>query len=214
MIGYYNYTVILTYMSLVSSVLGIFLALGVGDCGPHPEYAIICLMVSGLCDMFDGKVARTKKNRTETEKKFGILIDSLCDAICFGLLPSVIGYAVGMRDWVDIPVLVMFPLCAVIRLAYFNVNEEDRQKQTEDVRKVYEGLPVTSVALILPLLYSFHKDIGSDRFPCVYGCALFVIALAFITRFKVKKPSMKTMLSFIGIGVIELIWMLYKTKTK
>ena len=63
MIGYYNYTVILTYMSLVSSVLGIFLSMGVGNIGIHPEYAIICLMVSGLCDMFDGKVARTKKNQ-------------------------------------------------------------------------------------------------------------------------------------------------------
>lgn len=212
MIGYYSYTVILTYMSLISSVLGIYFAFGIGDLGPHPEYAIICLMVSGLCDMFDGKVARTKKNRTESEKKFGIQIDSLCDAVCFGVLPSVIGYAIGMDDWVDIPVLIMFPLCAVIRLAYFNVAEEDRQKQTEDVRKVYEGLPVTSVALILPLLYSFHKDIGSDCFPNVYGCALFIIALAFITRFKVKKPSMKTMIAFIGIGAVEVVWMLYKTK--
>lgn len=214
MIGYYNYTVILTYMSLVSSVIGMFLALGVNGEPPHPEYAIICLMVSGLCDMFDGKVARTKKDRTESEKKFGIQIDSLCDAVCFGLLPVVIGYSIGMRDICDLPILVLFPLCAVIRLAYFNVAEEERQKKTAEVRKTYEGLPVTSVALILPVVYSFHKDIGYDNFPMVYGTALLVIAIAFITRFKVKKPSMRTMLSFIGIGVAELIWMLYKTKMK
>ncbi|MBQ6250662.1 CDP-alcohol phosphatidyltransferase family protein [Ruminococcus sp.] len=213
MIGYYNYTVILTYMSLISSVIGMFFAAGFGGMERHPEYAIICLMVSGLCDMFDGKVARTKKDRTDCEKKFGIQIDSLCDAICFGVLPVVIGYSVGMRDWVDLPILVLFPLCAVIRLAYFNVAEEERQKKTAENRKVYEGLPVTSVALILPLLYSFHKDIG-EWFPEVYGGALLLIALAFITRFKVKKPSMKTMLCFIGVGVGELIWMLYKTKTR
>lgn len=213
MIGYYNYTVILTYMSLVSSVLGMFFAMGVkGDV--QPEYAIICLMISGLCDMFDGKVARTKKNRSENEKKFGIQIDSLCDAVCFGVLPSIIGYSVGMNSWCDVPVLVMFPLCAVIRLAYFNVVEEERQKQTSEVRKTYEGLPVTSVALIIPLLYSFHRDIGSKWFPTIYGFALFIIAIAFITRFKIKKPTMKTMLTFIGIGFIELVWMLYKTKTR
>lgn len=212
MIGYYNYTVILTYMSLVSSVVGMFFALGINCGAPHPEYAIMCLMLSGLCDMFDGKIARTKKNRTENEKQFGIQIDSLCDVICFGVLPSVIGYSVGMNSWLDIPILVMFPLCAVIRLAYFNVAEEIRQKKTEDVRKVYEGLPVTSVALIIPLLYSFSEDIGSKLFPVVYGLAMFLIAIAFITRFKVKKPSMKTMLCFIGVGVIELVWMLYKTK--
>lgn len=213
MIGYYNYTVILTYMSLVSSVLGMFFAMGIkGDI--HPEYAIICLMISGFCDMFDGKVARTKKNRSENEKKFGIQIDSLCDAVCFGVLPSIIGYSVGMNSWCDVPVLVMFPLCAVIRLAYFNVVEEERQKQTSEVRKTYEGLPVTSVALIIPLLYSFHKDIGSKWFPTIYGFTLFIIAIAFITRFKIKKPTMKTMLTFIGIGFIELVWMLYKTKTR
>lgn len=213
MIGYYNYTVILTYMSLISSVMGMFFATGFGGLGSHPEYAIICLMVSGLCDMFDGKVARTKKDRTECEKKFGIQIDSLCDVICFGVLPSIIGYSVGMHDWIDLPILVLFPLCAVIRLAYFNVAEEERQSKTAENRKVYEGLPVTSVALILPLLYSFHKDIG-EWFPEVYGGSLLIIALAFIIRFKVKKPSMKTMLCFIGVGVLELIWMLYKTKTK
>ncbi len=211
MIGFYNYTVILTYLSLASSVLGIFLASGIGGSSPHPEYAVICLMISGLCDMFDGKIARTKK-RTDAEKNFGIQIDSLCDLVCFGVLPAVIGYSVGMNSWADMPVLILFPLCAVIRLAYFNVAEEERQKETSDVRKVYEGLPVTSTALILPLLYSFRKDIGADIFPIVYGIALFLIAIAFITRFKVKKPGMKTMFALLGIGAVEMAWLVYKTK--
>lgn len=211
MIGFYNYTVILTYISLASSVLGIFFASGIDGSTPHPEYAVICLMVSGLCDMFDGKIARTRK-RTEAEKNFGIQIDSLCDLVCFGVLPAVIGYAIGMNSWADIPVLILFPLCAVIRLAYFNVAEEERQKETTEVRKVYEGLPVTSTSLILPLLYSFRKDIGADIFPNVYGVALFVIAIAFITRFKVKKPGMKTMFAFLGIGALEMAWLVYKTK--
>lgn len=210
MIGFYNYTVILTYLSLISSVIGIFFAVGTGGT-QHPEYAMICLLVSGLCDMFDGKVARTRE-RSDAEKEFGIQIDSLCDLICFGLLPSIIGYSVGMRSWADVPILIMFPLCAVIRLAYFNVTEESRQKKTAEVRKVYEGLPVTSVALIFPLLYSFHRDIGSDLFPTIYGLVMFMTALAFITRFKVKKPGMKTMFAFIGVGAVELVWLIYKTK--
>lgn len=212
MIGFYNYTVILTYLGLLSSVTGIFLACGVGNLPASPKYAIVCLMISGLCDMFDGKVARTCKKRTEQEKQFGIQIDSLCDLVCFGILPSVIGYSVGMKNWLDIPVLIFFPLCAVIRLAYFNVTEEMRQKKTSEVRKVYEGLPVTSVALILPLLFSFRNDIGSEIFPAVYGIVLSVIAIAFITRFRIKKPGMKSMFIFLGIGVLELLWMLYRTR--
>ena len=212
MIGFYNYTVILTYLGLLSSVTGIFLACGVGNLPASPKYAIVCLMISGLCDMFDGKVARTCKKRTEQEKQFGIQIDSLCDLVCFGILPSVIGYSVGMKNWLDIPVLIFFPLCAVIRLAYFNVTEEMRQKKTSEVRKVYEGLPVTSVALILPLLFSFRNDIGTEIFPAVYGIVLSVIAIAFITRFRIKKPGMKSMFIFLGIGVLELLWMLYRTR--
>ena len=87
MIGFYDYTVILTYLSLLSAVTGIGLAVA-----HHPLLAILCLMFSGLCDMFDGKVARSKKDRTDDEKAFGIQIDSLCDLFCFGAFPAFLTY--------------------------------------------------------------------------------------------------------------------------
>ena len=74
MIGFYDYTVILTYLSILSGTTGIILCLnGIG----HPFLGMFFLLFSGLCDTFDGKVARSKKNRTEQMKKFGIQIDSL-----------------------------------------------------------------------------------------------------------------------------------------
>lgn len=81
MIGFYNYTVILTYVSLLISVFGMIQAFG-----GRFRTAIMCLALSGLCDMFDGKIARSKKNRTDDEKLFGIQIDSLCDVICLSLI--------------------------------------------------------------------------------------------------------------------------------
>lgn len=208
MIGFYNYTVILTYIGLASAITGIYIAMD----GRHIIFSVIALMISGLCDMFDGKVARTRK-RNENEKRFGIQIDSLCDLICFGFLPGAIGYAIGMREFYHIAILILFTLAAVIRLAYFNVMEEERQAKTEENRKTYEGLPVTSVALILPLFYSFRKDMGC-LFPDLYAFLLFLISIAFITRFKLKKPKMKTMLLFIGIGTLEFIWLLFKYKIR
>ena len=86
MIGVYDYTVLLTYLGFASGVFGIIEAFN-GRIFP----AIICLMFSGLCDMFDGKVARTKKKRTVEERHFGIQLDSLSDLVCFGVLPAVIG---------------------------------------------------------------------------------------------------------------------------
>lgn len=207
MIGFYNYTVVLTYIGLASSLMGIYLSMG----GKHITSAVVALMISGLCDMFDGKVARTRK-RTDDEKRFGIQIDSLCDLICFGFLPAAIGYAIGMREVYHIAVMIFFTLAAVIRLAYFNVMEESRQAKTNEVRREYEGLPVTSVALILPLFYSFRKDMGI-LFPDIYAFLLLAIGIAFITRFRLKKPKMKTMLAFIGVGTLELIWLIYKVKS-
>ena len=93
MLGFYDYTVVLTYISLGISIVGMTRALE-----GHFRVAILCLALSGLCDMFDGKVARTKKNRTEDEKRFGIQIDSLCDVVCFGVFPIMICYCLGMRE--------------------------------------------------------------------------------------------------------------------
>ena len=212
MIGFYNYTVILTYIGLASAVTGIYFAF---DKEMPLILSVIALLLAGLCDMFDGKVARTKKDRTTAEKKFGIQIDSLCDLICFGFLPGAIGYAVGMNRIYHYFILAFFTLAAVIRLAYFNVMEEERQKKTKEVRREYEGLPVTSVALIMPLLYSFRKNIesiGEGYFTEVYAIVMLAVGIAFITRFKVKKPKMKTMLIFVGIGALEFLWLLYKDK--
>ena len=68
MIGFYDYTVILTYLSILSGTAGIILCLnGIG----HPYLGMFFLLFSGLCDTFDGKVARMKKDRTAEMKRFG-----------------------------------------------------------------------------------------------------------------------------------------------
>ncbi|MBQ7093379.1 MAG: CDP-alcohol phosphatidyltransferase family protein, partial [Clostridia bacterium] len=137
LIGFYDYTVILTYISLISSVYGMTQAI-------HGDYkeAIFCLAFSGICDAFDGRVARSKKNRTADERAFGIQLDSLCDVICFGVYPALICYLLGVRGTIGLAIVFYYCLCAVIRLAFFNVMEEKRQKTEGGANKVYRGLPV------------------------------------------------------------------------
>lgn len=164
MIGYYNYTVILTYVSLLSSAIGIFLC-AIGE----PVAAVFCLMASGFCDMFDGKIAGTKKDRTDAERHFGIQIDSLSDIVCFCVLPACIGSALiahHTQNWTDYwwymllaPLLI---LCGLIRLAYFNVTEEVRQKSESGRRKYYYGLPVTASAVIVPFTFCFERLFRPD----------------------------------------------------
>ena len=142
-IGFYDYTVILTYLSIVSAVFGMTLA-----SKGHFFGAILCLLFSGLCDGFDGTVARTKKNRSEDEKNFGIQLDSLCDVVSFGVFPAYLCYCMGVNTVIGIILVCLFSLCAVIRLAFFNVLEAKRQKVEEGGNKTYRGLPVTSISII------------------------------------------------------------------
>ena len=123
LIGVYDYTVILTYISLFISVIGMTQAMN-----GRFRTAVTCLALSGLCDMFDGKIARSKKNRTDDEKLYGVQIDSLCDLVCFGVFPAVLGYSYGFNHGRGVISAYMIVQAAVIRLGYFNVTEEERQR--------------------------------------------------------------------------------------
>ena len=145
MLGFYNYTVILTYLGMLSGFTGIVCA-----SSGNLKGALICLVIAGVCDMFDGKIASTME-RTRQEKRFGVQIDSLSDLICFGVLPAMIVY-VSLSGRLRLIPCALYTLCALIRLAWFNVDEEERQDRESGRRKVYLGLPVTSAAVLFPVL--------------------------------------------------------------
>ncbi len=147
-VGFWHYGVILTYISVVAAVVGIFLSATIG-----PFWGVVCLFVSGLCDAFDGVVAGTRKHRTAQDRKFGEQIDSLSDLVAFGVAPVAIGYFLGMKKWYYMIVFCVFVLCALIRLAYYNVTEEERVAKGEGKRKSFEGLPVTNVAIAIPIFF-------------------------------------------------------------
>ena len=196
MIGFYNYTVWLTYIGMLSSVVGIGFA-----CGGNITAAVICLMFSGFCDMFDGIVARTKKDRTAEECSYGIQLDSLSDVICFGVLPVVIGASVGANEWWQIAIMALFALCGLIRLAYYNVTEEVRQKTETGKRKHYLGVPITSSALTVPLLFCFEGLLGRN-FPIAYTLLLLVNGALFVLPVQVKKPGKTGLAIMLALGVV------------
>lgn len=207
MIGVYDYTVILTYISFASAAAGIFSASTM-----HLRWSIFFLALSGLCDMFDGKIARTKKNRTEEEKSFGIQIDSLCDIVCFGVLPIIICFKLGMDHIYSMVILTLYGLAGLIRLAFFNVMEAKRQSSTEDARKYYQGLPITSMAVVLPLMFLVSPLFPThDLFLVVLHITVALVGILFITDFKFRKPSTKEVFLLVilvaaAVLVILFIW--------
>lgn len=207
MIGFYDYTVVLTYISFAVSTIGIFCA-----STKHIRWAIFCLAVSGLCDMFDGKIARTKKNRTEDEKNFGIQIDSLCDVVCFGVFPIIICYKLGMDKIYSMAILVLYGLAGVIRLGYFNVMEAKRQNETEEARKYYQGLPITSMAIALPIIFVLSPLFPSPQaFVIVLHILVAVVRILFVKDFKFRKPSTKELCLLVlvvaaAVAIILFVW--------
>jgi len=210
-IGYYKIWVMLTYLSAVSAVVGMFFALD-----GSIVLAIICLMVCGLCDMLDGPVARRKK-RTEREKNYGIEIDALTDLVSFGVFPVVIGFSLefvnvpyindSVRLVIFITIAAVYVLAAIIRLAYFNAVEIELQQKKEK-RKYYVGMPVTFVSILIPLAYTICFILDT-AFASVYPVMLFVIAVAFLTRIKFPKVRGRYLVIFLLVGlplVVFLVW--------
>ena len=169
--------------------------------------ALACLLFSGLCDMFDGTYAATLE-RNELEKKFGIQIDSLCDVVCFSTFPAILAYSVAGNTPICLISMVMIVLCGVIRLGFFNVQEEIRQSETTESRKHYQGLPVTSSAIIVPVGVLFFRLLPLQlelALPVLNIC----IACANVIDFKMKKPQKTGKMLLICAGLATFIAMLY-----
>lgn len=216
MIGYYNVSVILTYIGLLSSLFGMAnLSLAESGNTLALKIAFLCLLFSGFCDMFDGKIAR-RTNRSNEAKEFGIQIDSLCDLICFGVYPAFIVIQISHKHWISMIAGGLFVLGGVIRLGYFNVMEHERQKSTAENRKYYQGLPITSSALIFPFIFAIENlvSICGPKLPInipsmnfVYTIIMFLVAFLFVWDIKVKKPGMKEsiVMGVLGLGIIVCI---------
>ena len=213
MIGFYNYTVILTYISLVISSVGIGFAVT-----GNPFSAMLCLMASGVCDMFDGMIARTRKKSTDEEKRFGIQLDSLCDIVCFGVLPAATGIAMAegqstllqVASWAFGALLI---LGALIRLAYFNVTEETRQATEGGRRTSYLGVPVTTAAMVFPLMFALSLLLPAPLNLWIYPAFVLITALSFVTPVKVPKSHGKGLVVMGLIGLAEaalMFWLLLR----
>lgn len=186
MIGIFDYTVILTYAGLLCTLLGIQQAVE-----GYYINAILCLGGTLFCDMMDGKVARTKKNRTDRERMFGIQIDSLCDLVSFGVFPSVLCYMLGLQGWFGFLVIGYYCLCCVIRLAYFNVLEMDRSPEE---KSVYHGLPAIGLAVLLPAICMVRLWIPEEALVWILRMILPLLGTLYILDFKVNKPGLLQLL--------------------
>ena len=193
-IGKYNRSLIITYIGVAFALMGMNFALL-----NNLKVAMICMVIAGVCDLFDGKVARMCK-RTEEEKLFGIQIDSLADMVGFVVFPVIIGYSVGLNAWYNILGYVLLVLAGITRLGFFNISVAETNK--DEPVKTYSGLPVTSTSFLLPLLWFVCEAFKGISFEVVYPFITYLIAFLFVFNFKIPKLKGK---AYIVVAIVALL---------
>lgn len=199
-IGYYSLANALTMFGLLSSVTSCFLA-----AKGNFKFAVYMLFLACICDMFDGKIARSTPNRTAQQKFYGVQLDSLCDVISFGVTPCFIAFSFGFDGVVDVIIYCIFILCGTIRLAYFNTLANENPGK---VCKSYRGIPIpVSVSMVI-LLFLLTTFIPATATIWIFRIVYVATAIAFILNIKIKKPNMKQGAIFLGVQIILLIILL------
>lgn len=201
-IGKYNKSLILSYLGVLFSVVGMFYAVT-----SNFKVSMICLILAGVCDTFDGKFARMCK-RDKDEEMFGIQLDSLADTIDFVCFPVVFGLALGFNKWYNVISYVLLAMCGIQRLCHFNVlviNKNDKGPV-----KFYSGLPVTSTSITFPLFWLIGNYLPASAYPIIYPTLTYLTAILFILNVKVPKPRgiaypIIALASVIGIVLICLV---------
>ena len=201
--GYMNMANILTFGGLVAATSAFFLAF-IGK----PDLAIICLILAGISDLFDGMVAR-KLNLGTKERELGVQLDSLIDMVSFGITPGIIALSLGLTGIVDWALYAFFACCAAMRLAYFNVHTADATV----VIKRYTGLPVTYAALIFPLGFICHGTLPDYLSNALIRAAFLLVSLLYISRFDLPKPRGVWYIIFPLIAIATTAYWLYRHAT-
>lgn len=167
----------LGYLSITASIKGAFIQ------------AIWFIILAMFCDGLDGKTAR----KLDAFSEFGKEFDSFCDAISFGIAPSILVYCLlttlEPTNVFILPVAFIYALCGVMRLVKFNIitvasNEKDD----------FSGMPIPNGAAMVTsyylISYYLEKNYGIDMFDIEIFMAITVVAaILMVSTIKFKTPD-------------------------
>ena len=124
-------------------------------------------------------------------KLFGIQIDSLTDVIAFGVTPAVVFYFHGVNSIIGIAILVIYVLCGLSRLAFFNVLETKRQADPNESAclKAFRGMPITFSAIITPIACFVCLFLPCEVRFWVYHIVPALMAFFFVFDLRIPKPD-------------------------
>lgn len=194
-VGYWNRSVALTYISVVSAVIGMSFILA-----DKRTYALLALIICGIVDSFDGAIAR-RFDRDEKACNYGVQIDSLADSVAFLALPAVFLITISHKP-VTIAIAALYVLLGVIRLAWFNVT-------IEESHGVFHGVPVTQIAVTLPLIYVLVQLIKPSVLAPTLSIVYLLVALLFVTDIRIPKPRGIWLVVIVGLFLVSAVGLFF-----
>ena len=167
---------VMTLLALAAGLSAIRLALH-----ERWEHAVLAILVAGILDGLDGRIARILKGAT----RFGAELDSLSDFLCFGVAPAFTLYLWSLQDagrlgWA---LVLLLCICCALRLARFNTNLEEEERPIW-TRNFFTGVPSPAGAglALCPMVLSFQIDATFVRHPLFVGCFVLATSLLLVSR--------------------------------
>ena len=168
--------------------------------------SIIALLISGILDTLDGRIARLIKGTSKVGKE----LDSLTDVVSFGVAPAFIMYfwtlnELGKLGWL---IVLIYVVCCALRLARFNIttySDDFLWKQN-----FFEGVPSPGGAglVILPLILYKSEIYNFDQYQLLIVSTIFIITsillISKIPTYSFKRiaiPRSTTIFLLFGIGL-------------
>lgn len=181
---------LLTYLSVASGAYAVAAVQG-----PESRALVgLCIGVSAIADAFDGRFARLFPRSTD-EQRFGGQIDSLADAVAFGVVPPVCLFRLasppaGPLRWAWLAAALFYALAAVTRLAYFNLSLDDDEGKTGFV-----GVPTTLMGLFWTLFLLLPPS------PLAAASCLAGGGAAMVSSLRLGRPSLAVRASLLLLAL-------------
>ena len=168
------------------------------------EMAVIAIIVAGVIDGLDGRIARLIGGASKVGKE----LDSLTDVISFGVAPAFIMYFFIMKDLGRIGWLIslIYVVCVTLRLARFNITSNVEPSWKDNF---FEGIPSPAggVLVLMPLIYSFSEiqfiDVNYNVLVPLFFLIISVLLISKIPTYSMKKIVVKRSTTiFLLLGIV------------
>ena len=140
------------------------------------ELAVMCIVIAGFLDAFDGRLARLLK----AESPLGAQLDSLTDFVNFGIAPVLLVYlwalqSTGRLGWA---IILVYSVCCALRLARFNVDMEEADRPAWKTR-YFIGVPSPSAGglVMLPIYLQVAGIIDLAAYPSIILANTIIVGL-------------------------------------